>query len=109
MVKFFKNLFKRKAEREVYLAEQEALDTPWAIFEIKGFEADGRIKVGFNYNKAFITKINELGFQAETEEDSVQLFFYASQAKPTELSNGDSTVQSEAHPTLSAQQNVIKT
>lgn len=109
MVKFLKNLFKRKAEREVFLAEQEALDSPWAIFEIKGFEPDGRIKVGFNYNKAFITKINELGFQAETEEDSVQLFFYASQAKPTEFASGDPAVQSEAHPTLSAQQNVLRT
>ena len=30
--------------------------------------------------------INALGFVAETEEDTVQLFFYASSMRPTELS-----------------------
>lgn len=111
MVTWFKKLFSKKksTERESYLAEQEALETPWAIFEVAGFEDDGRIKVQFNFNKAFITKIHALGFQAETEEDSVQLFFYTSQARPTELAGGDDSVQSEGHPTLSAQQNILRT
>ena len=100
---------KAGAAREKYIAEQEALETPWANFEIGGFEDDGRIKVMFHWNDAFIAKIHELGFQAETEEDSVQLFFYASQLRPTELSGGDNPVQSEEHPQLSGQQNVLRT
>jgi len=98
-----------KTERESYIAEQEATEDPWATFEVRGFEDDGRIKVEFNWNDAFIQKIKDLGFQAETEEDSVQLFFYASQMKPTELSGGDDPVQSAEHPQLSSQQNVLRT
>lgn len=83
--------------------------TPWATFEVAGFEEDGRIKVQFNWNRAFIDKARQLGFQAETEDDVVQLFFYASTMRPTELSGGDEPVQSEAHPTLSGMQNTIIT
>jgi len=99
----------RKTDREAYIIEQEAIQTPWATFEIAGFEVDGRVKVMFNWNNAFIQKIQDLGFQAETEEDSVQLFFYAAQLKPTELTGGDDPVQSNAHPQLSGQQNMLMT
>lgn len=114
MVNWLKRLFgggkaTTKTEREAYIAEQEALEDPWATFEVRGFEDDGRIKVEFNWNSAFIQKIKELGFQAETEEDSVQLFFYASQMKPTEFAAGDDPVQSAEHPQLSSQQNVLRT
>lgn len=109
----FTSLFKSKStpttDREAYIAEQEAIGTPWATFEVTGFENDGRVKVEFNWNDAFITKLNDLGFQAETEEDSVQLFFYAAQLRPTELSEGDASVQSDSHPSLSANQNIIRT
>lgn len=112
MVSWLKRLFSRKtktSERELYIAEQEAIETPWASFEIRGFEDDGRIKVEFNWNPAFIQTIKDLGFQAETEDDSVQLFFYTSQMKPMQLSGGDDPVQSAEHPQLSSQQNVLRT
>jgi hypothetical protein len=81
--------------------------TPRASFTINGFEPDGRIKVQFTWNKAFVEKIQALGFEAETEEDCVQLFFFASAMRPMQLSVGDDPVQSSSHPTLSGQQNVI--
>lgn len=110
MVSWIKKLFgSKKTERDAYISEQEAIETPWAVFEIMGFAEDGRIKVSFNWNPAFITKIHALGFQAETEEDSVQLFFYASQMKPTELAGGDDGVGTTAHPQLSGQQNQFRT
>lgn len=109
MVKFLKRLFgQKKTERAAYLAEQEKLDTPWATFEIGGFEEDGRVKVLFNWNQAFIRKIQSLGFHAETEEDSVQLFFYTSQMRPSQLAAGDDPVQSSEHPQLSEQQNLLR-
>lgn len=88
--------------RKLFLASQESSKEPWACFEIAGFEKDGRIKVEFSWNKPFIEKINKMGFHAETEEDSVQLFFYASQMKPTELSFEDEeeSAKSAAHPNL---------
>lgn len=113
MVSWLKRLFSKEtiksSGRESYIAEQESIGTPWATFEIRDFEEDGRIKVEFNWNSAFIQKIKELGFQAETEQDSVQLFFYTSQMKPTEFSDGDDPVQSSEHPQLSSQQNILRT
>lgn len=108
MVSWLRGLFHRKTDRESYILEQESNSEPWATFEIRGFEADGRIKVEFNWNEPFIKKISELGFQAETQDDSVQLFFYTSQMRPTSI-GGDDPVQSNEHPTLSNQQNILKT
>ena len=112
-MKWFKKLLGQdevveRTAREAYFEEQEAIDTPWANFEVTGFDENG-IRVEFNWNDAFIAKIRSLGFEAETEEDCVQLFFYASQMRPAQLASGDEPVQSEAHPTLSGQQNVIRT
>jgi hypothetical protein len=106
MVKYLKALFKKKGDRELYLAEQEAASYPWAVFEIAGFEDDGRVKVQFAWNSSFIKKIRELGFHAETEDDSVQLFFYASQMTPG--SDCEVQVQSEQHPQLSDPKNLLK-
>lgn len=72
---------------------------PWANFEISGFEDDGRIKVNFLWNKAFIEKIYALGFRAETEDESVMLFYYASQMRPA-FNGEDEEVHSEFHPSL---------
>ena len=111
MVNWFKNLFKRKpkSDRDAYLREQENITTPWATFEIGGFGDDGQVKVMFHWNDAFIAKIHELGFQAEAEQDSVQLFFHTAGLRPTELSGGDDPVQPDSHPQVSDRQNQFKT
>lgn len=107
MVSWLKKLFNKKSKRDLYFDEQEALETPWATFEVTGFDENG-IRVEFNWNSAFVSKIRSLGFEAETEEDCVQLFFYTSQMRPAGLS-GDDPVQSTSHPMLSERQNIIVT
>lgn len=95
MFQFLKNLFKPKAaednglfdERHKFIEDQQILSTPWAMFEVVGFENDGQIKVEFNWNDAFISHITKLGFVAENEEDAVQLFFFTSQMRPSSLVN----------------------
>ena len=94
------------SERHKFIEDQQALSIPWAMFEIVGFEDDGRIRVEFNWNSAFIKHLDTLGFTAETEEDTVQLFFYTSQMKPTTLSSPfedeqDELPVNEDLPTLS--------
>lgn len=79
---------------------------PWAMLEVESFETDGRIKMSFDYNDAFVAKIKAMGFEAETDEDCVQLFFVASALRPATM-GGDDPVQSAEHPTLSGQQNVL--
>jgi hypothetical protein len=84
-------------------------DLPWACFEVVGFEEDGRIKVGFDWNPAFITKINSLGFKAETEEDTVQLFFYAASMRPTSFGGEDSPPELLEHPNLASDTHLLRT
>lgn len=93
MFEFLKKLFKSKpaednglfSERHKFIEDQQILSTPWAMFEVVGFEDDGQIKVEFNWNQAFISHITKLGFVAENEEDAVQLFFFTSQMRPSSL------------------------
>jgi len=89
---------------------RNASSEPWASFEVNGFEDDGRIKVSCNWNDAFIKKIHALGFQAETEEDSVQLFFYTAQARPTEFDGAnDEEAKSSGHPNLQSDTHQLRT
>lgn len=76
------------------------------MLEIEKFEEDGRIKMSFDYNNAFVAKVKALGFEAETDEDTVQLFFLTSALRPMSLVE-DNSVQSGAHPQLSASQNTL--
>jgi hypothetical protein len=94
----------------LYLAEKEASSEPWASFEIAGFEPDGRIKIKFNWNQEFIRRIKAIGFEAETDEDTVQLFFYTSSMRPMNLASDpeDNMVQSSTHPQLSQASNEIR-
>jgi hypothetical protein len=117
MVKWLSKLFKGKAPEnidysELAAAQHEASSVPWASFEIADFESGERIKVKFNWNPAFINRIKELGFQAETDEDTVQLFFYTASMRPTQLAGTgdpeDDAVQSTSHPLLSNIQNEIR-
>lgn len=97
------------AARQAFLDYQQSLETPWASFEIVDFNGEHGVKVEFTWNSAFITKIRELGFHAETEDDSVQLFFYASSMRPTTLDDVDEPVQSTAHPQLTSDGNRLQT
>ena len=99
----------RWAQKRVDAANDRRPD-PRAAFEVVGFEDDGRVKVNFSWNKAFMDKIKALGFDAETDEDRVQLFFFASSMRPTSLSSdpGDDPVQSTAHPQLSSINNELR-
>ena len=100
MVNFFKKLFGKKEEST----------EPRASFEIVGFEKDGRIKVDFNWNAAFIKHIHDLGFHAETEEDSVQLFFYTSSMRPTSFDGAEENpARSAEHPNLMSDTHQLRT
>jgi hypothetical protein len=96
-------------ERHKFIEEQQALSIPWAMFEIVGFDSDNMMKIEFNWNEAFIQKLDELGFTAETPEDTVQLFFYTAQMRPQawDAEGGDVPAQNEDLPALSQNVNRI--
>jgi hypothetical protein len=102
-------MVKKLLQKALNLAQSNAKE-PWASFEIVGFEKDGRIKVITSWNKAFIKAIYALGFQAETEEDSVQLFFYTAQARPTEFDGAEENPAiSSGHPNLASDTHQLRT
>ncbi len=94
--------------RKLFLRQQEKQATPWAMFEVAEF-VDGQAKVNFSWNEAFLKQIQEHGFHAETAEESVQLFFYASKMIPQEMIGGDEPVQPMDLPHLSGRANSLRT
>lgn len=97
MVSWFRNVWAALCGRGD-VPPLRASSSPWARFDVTDFGKDGRIRVEFDWNDAFIKKARELGFTAETDEDTVQLFFVSAGMRPTEL-DGD-MVPSHAHPNL---------
>lgn len=81
-------------------------DTPWAMFEVETIDENGRVKLAFDYNDVFVERIKAMGFQAETDEDTVQLFFATAGLRPMSLI-GDPNVQSDNHPQLSSPSNIL--
>jgi hypothetical protein len=95
--------------RKLFLRQQEKSKTPWAMFEVAEFTENGQAKVNFSWNDAFLDQIQKHGFHAETPEDTVQLFFYASKMSPAELAGGDDPVQPGELPALSGRANSLRT
>jgi len=122
MVSWFKKLLARGSRksnfldpdgglalREKFLEAQVKTTEPWAMFEVAGFdEKEERIKMVFNWNSAFIEHLNGMGFTGETEDDTVQAFFFTSQMAPAGSDpDGDESVQVEDLPNLSNRVNKV--
>lgn len=63
---------------------QTESDTPWAIFEIQGFEDNG-MRVGFNWNPAFIETVTGFGFTGDSDAEIVENFFAMMKAAPSSI------------------------
>lgn len=97
----------RNLLQRLYSTASARSTKPWAVLEVQDIEDGGRVKIGFDYNKAFIERVKKMGFHAETDEETVQLFFMASALRPITLAGGDAAVQPDAHPQLSSNQNTL--
>ena len=89
-------------KRSVLVAIQEKIANtskkPWACIETRGIEPDGRVAIAISYNRAFINNLHENGYQGMNDEETVQVFFLASQLTPPGL-NLD-VVNPAEHPNL---------
>ena len=70
--------------REWYDRLQTESKTPWAIFEIQGFDENG-MKVGFNWNPAFVETVTGFGFTGESDAEIVENFFTMMKALPSSI------------------------
>lgn len=98
-------------KNRILIAIQEWLlkrsSTPWACFETSGVDADGRIPMIMHWNKAFYENLVRHGYQGTTEEETIQLFFIASQMLPADGLAGDS-VNPGATPNLTNEANTLR-
>lgn len=94
---------------KIMMYYREKSGKPWAAFEVGAFEDDGRVAITHKWNSHFIKEIHRLGFKAETEDDSVQLFFYTAQARPMAFDGEEAPATSMDHPNLQADTNTLRT
>ena len=80
---------------------------PWASFETSGPDKDGRVAFTISCNKAFIERLKKAGYQGDSEEELVQLFFISSQMLPEHLMEDDSINPAEM-PKLTSEANILK-
>lgn len=78
---------------------------PWARFTIDKITPDDQIPFQMSWNKAFIKKINMLGFFGESDEETIQNFLFSSLMYPKDIEN---EVVSEYHPQLQNETNKLK-
>lgn len=84
---------------------------PWACFETTGPSADGRIAFSISWNMEFIKQLRAAGFEGDTEEAMVQMFFVSSRMIPEEILTDigdDDTINPEAMPRLTSEANILK-
>lgn len=79
---------------------------PWAKFEIDKISDENEIAFKMHWNKAFIKKINSLGFYGSNEQETVENFLFSSLMYPKNLE--EDAIVSDYHPELQ-NENILKT
>ena len=78
---------------------QQKSKEPFGAYFTSGITEDGQAPIQFIWNKAFVENIRKYGYETETEEETVELFYLAT--RPAQYVPGEDPVQSEEHPRLS--------
>lgn len=79
---------------------------PWASFETGGPTNDGRLEFTMSWNDAFIDVLKRAGYDGETEEEMVQMFYLSTQMIPESLM--DDVVNPSATPNLTNEANILR-
>ncbi len=66
MFKFIKNAWNKHVSKK-----------PWLEIISEGIESDGRVRLEFDWNSAFIEHIREFGFVGHNEEECVRMYVEA--------------------------------
>jgi hypothetical protein len=84
---------------------------PWACFETSGPSAEGRIEFSISWNTQFIKQLRAAGFEADTEEAMVQMFFVSARLIPEQSMLPDideDVVNPEEMPRLTSDANILR-
>lgn len=88
---------------------QQGAKEPFGGYFTTGIQLDGQAPIQFIWNSAFIENLRQYGYVCETEAETVELFYVAT--RPTSMLNEESneSINSEEHPMLSTDGNIIRT
>ena len=96
----------RKSLRKLLLwlldKTQQGGKEPFSLYYTSGIDASGQAPIQFIWNKAFVENIRRFGYECETEEETIELFYLAT--RPVSLAQAaqeDEEIVSEEHPRLS--------
>lgn len=83
---------------------------PWAAFETAGPSRDGILEFSISWNPAFVSNLRQLGYDGNTDEEVVQLFFLSTRVLPENLLQpaADNAVNPDAMPRLSSEANHLR-
>lgn len=80
---------------------------PWAAFETSGPDAEGRLEFTMSWNNSFVNRLKSVGYEADSEEEMVQMFFISTAMIPENLV-GDDSINPSSMPKLSSEANYLK-
>jgi hypothetical protein len=73
---------------------------PFGCYFTSGIQ-NGQAPIQFVWNKAFVENLRAFGYDCETEEETVELFYIATRPTPQQYDDPEEVVNSEDHPLLS--------
>ncbi len=87
---------------------QQRSKEPFGAYFTTGIHG-GQAPIQFIWNKAFVDNLRTYGYDCETEEETVELFYIATLPTPQQYADADEAVNSEDHPRLSNDGNYFRT
>ena len=81
---------------------------PWASLETTGPDNMGRVEFSLSWNKVFVENLRNNGYAGMTEEETVQMFFLATQMIPESMLSDLDTVNPSATPNLTNEANTLR-
>lgn len=80
---------------------------PFGCYFTSGIH-NGQAPIQFVWNKAFIDNLRMAGYECETEEETVELFYVATRPTPQQYEDLEESVNSDDHPRLSNDANYLR-
>ncbi len=86
---------------------QAKSEVPFGAYFTTGIQ-DGQAPIQFMWNKAFIENLRKYGYGCETEEETIELFYVATRPTPQQYEDEEESIDSENHPRLSNDANILR-
>jgi hypothetical protein len=89
---------------------QQKSKEPFGGYFTTGIQPNGQAPIQFIWNSAFIENLERYGYQCDTEEETIELFYVATRPTNSLIKELETqpAINSVEHPTLSDPSNIIR-